>query len=89
MKLVYSVVMSAIRNFDLREPLHPSPVLKVGHWNKREIFRGNNIDCFFGFAGTIREKYGENVLSKKWSVMRLSLNQKRINTKNKNRRISE
>lgn len=78
MKLVYSVVMAAIRNFDSREHLHPYPVLGVGHWNRREIFRDNNIDCFFGFAGVITEKYGENVLSKKCSVMRPSLNQKRI-----------
>ena len=31
MKLVYSVVMAAIRNFDSREHLHPYPVLGVGH----------------------------------------------------------
>lgn len=46
MKLVYSVVMSAIKFFYLREPLPPSLVLGFGRWNKRELCKGNNIDRF-------------------------------------------
>ena len=89
MKLVYSVVMSAIKFFYLREPLLPSLVLGFGRWNKRELCKGNNIDCFFGFAGAIREKYGENLLNKKWNVMRQSLNQKCLDIKNKKRPKAE
>lgn len=54
-----------------------------------DIRLANNIDCFFGFAGAISEKYGENVLDKKWDAMRLSLNQKCIDLKNEKRPKSE
>ncbi|CAH3171950.1 unnamed protein product, partial [Porites lobata] len=37
----------------------------------------------------IREKYGENLLNKKWKVMRQSLNQKCLDIKNKKRPKAE
>ena len=82
MKLVYSVVMSAIKFFYLREPLPPSLVLGFGRWNK--IGSGNNIDCFLALQVPL-----EKNMDKKWNVMRQSLNQKCLDIKNKKRPKAE
>ena len=90
MRLVYSVVMSAIKFFLFKITPPPFPVgLGLMVTETRELCKGNNIDCFFSFAGAIREKYGQNLLNKKWIVMRQSLNQKCLDIKNKKRPKAE